>query len=363
MRNSDLYQLIFECLINEGTNDLKIKIEKDIFQSSQNLFRFIHLSSNHLVLPAIYNSICKLKLTEYIENDFNEHLSNINELNKKRNDEILKQISELSQTLFNEGIEPVYLKGSGNLLDNLYLEKTDRIIGDIDFLVQDKDFMRTIEITKKLGYKTDKKIYDDFKYLKDYPHQYSNYTTNIEIHRLPVIIKQTKWFTTEKVFKQKKQIPSRVNCFVPSDNHKLIINFIHSQISDKSHKLKYISLRNLYDAYLLLKRVSRKEVLHEIKSKRKAQVYFDFIPLLINHNHNKSIPNASLNYFRKHTWFLNHPRIHRLYIAILKFTGLVYKRVIMALFSKSTFINLYNRISDIGWWKNRLLPGLKNHFS
>ena len=52
------------------------------------------------------------------------------------------------------------MKGTANLLDNLYVDIADRMIGDIDFLVRDEDFLPAVEIVLKLGYKTEIEVYD-----------------------------------------------------------------------------------------------------------------------------------------------------------------------------------------------------------
>jgi len=362
MTNAELYQLVFQCLT--GDKNINRELKNKIVLKEENLFRFIHLSSNHFVLPSVYIRLKNLGLTEYMEDDFVEHLNEIYTQNIRRNNEFSQQADEINSQLEKAGIEPVYLKGTGNVLDNLYPNPGDRIIGDIDFLVQKKDFLKAADAIQQIGYTTNLKIYDDPKTLKDYPRlTREDVPAALEIHQMPVIPKYAKWFTTEQVFEEKKQIASQVNCFVPSDKHKLIINFIHSQLSDKRHRLKNISLRDLYDLYLLSQRTSQKEALSGIKEKRKAQIYFDFIPLLIHDHQNETPRKESVNFLKKHQWFLNHPEIHRRYSFFLKLNSLVTNRFLKAFVSKSVYKNLAVRIKDRDWWKNRLLKGIREHLS
>jgi len=44
-------------------------------------------------------------------------------------------MKEMNATLNAAGISPIYLKGTGNLIDGFYEDIGERIIGDIDFLV------------------------------------------------------------------------------------------------------------------------------------------------------------------------------------------------------------------------------------
>jgi len=73
-------------------------------------------------------------------------------LNRTRNEQILLQMKEIKATLNASGISPIYLKGTGNLIDGIYSDKGERIIGDIDFLVSDKDYLAAAELFKNEGY-------------------------------------------------------------------------------------------------------------------------------------------------------------------------------------------------------------------
>jgi len=49
----------------------------------------------------------------------------------------------LNATLYAAGISPIYLKGTGNLIDGICSDIGERIIVDIDSLVPEKDFLTT----------------------------------------------------------------------------------------------------------------------------------------------------------------------------------------------------------------------------
>jgi len=73
-------------------------------------------------------------IPEEVEHAFAE----IYELNRQRNQQILKQIDDITALLNKENIQPVFLKGTANLLDELYSDVGERMIGDIDFLVTEE---------------------------------------------------------------------------------------------------------------------------------------------------------------------------------------------------------------------------------
>jgi hypothetical protein len=144
----------------------------------------------------------------------------------------------------------------------------------------------------------------------------------------------------------------------------LIQNFIHSQLSNKGHKLRLVSLRDVYDCHLLLKRIDKIEVLTAIKEREKAEIYFDFTQSLLNNRLVFSdLDKKSKNFITNHNWYYNHPKTHYLYVKLLKTKHLLTNRFFKAFVDKTTFKNLAVRLSKPEWWKKRLFQGLKKYFS
>lgn len=243
-------------------------------------------------------------------------------------------------------------------MDNLYSDPSDRMIGDIDLLVQDVVFLKTAEIIQNLGYKTYSPFYDDVMTLKDYPRLFKDdVPADVEIHRIPVDIHFSKKFSTDAIYKSKKSATNKKNCFVPSDEHKVINIFIHSQLSNHGYQFKQIGLRDLYDFHLLAKRVHLTEVIDTIEEKKKAQVFSDYVQYFMSPFwHEDLLKNKQTNkIITRNIWFLNHPRIHYFYIKTLKLHYLIFKRyigrILKAFFRKSSFTFIYNRLKDPGWYK------------
>ena len=100
----------------------------------------------------IYLKFRKQDLLDYLPEVLANHLKEIYELNHTRNGQILLQMKEMNTTLNKAGISPIYLKGTGNLIDGIYDDIGERIIGDIDFLVPEKDFLTAAELFKNEEY-------------------------------------------------------------------------------------------------------------------------------------------------------------------------------------------------------------------
>ncbi len=366
MKQSELFEFACQCLLPDKNTGQKKGIEEKFISGEVDLNRFVFLCSNHLVLPAIYLRLKDAGLIELFPNEYVDHLKEIYETNKKRNRDILLQIDEISSRLKKENIEPLYLKGTANLMDNLYSDLGVRMIGDIDFLVQEKDYLKTVDLILDLGYENQHKMYEDAKSFKHYPRLFrKDVPADIEIHRVPVNIQYSKQFHTDLLFQHKKAIKNRSNCFVSSDEHKLIHTFIHSQLSNKGHKRITLELRDLYDAQLLLKRVDVNSVLPQVEEKIKARDFFEYVNYLFNPEQISLSDKLPNNFAVRHQWFLNHSRWHRTYLNILNFYELIIIRylwrIIRAPFQKSSMRYLYVRLKDPKWYKMHF-KGVRDSF-
>ena len=369
MKNSELYQLAFQCLVNEQSLEFNSFFKNKILPNEELLSKFIQLSSDHLVLPAVYRRLQKTGLSDYIPSELAEHLNEILQLNIKRNEEILQQIEEISAYFNKAGIEPVYLKGTANLLHGLYTDTADRMIGDIDFLVKEKDYFKAAELIKKLGYKQTEVIYfDELNTLTHFPRLFrQDVPADIEIHRSPVGNRFTSKFNSDNIFDIKVSIPTIQNCYVTCDEHKLIHTFIHSQLSHKGHSYRIASLRDLYDFYLISKRIDFYSVLPIIEEKKKASSFFSLAQYMFEPENSADFANKQINnkYVRQIIWFLNHPKLHRLYINSLKATDIFIERpfnkIKNALFFKSSRNSLIKRLKNPDWYST-IYNGIKSHF-
>ena len=414
MKNtSEFFQFACQCLILDEYSELKEGIKNKFVSGEVDLDKFVYLCSNHFILPVIYLRLKNAELLEIFPDEYASHLKEIYELNRKRNTEILQQIEEISAKLQKANIKPIYLKGTANLMDGLYDDIGVRMIGDIDFLVQEKDYLKTAELILGLGYENQHKMWDDAITFKHYPRLFrKDVPADIEIHRVPVNIPLSKQFNTELLFQNKKEIkqsinpllnssineinhlkdipgqttktrnllersgnpnlsgqPVTCNTFVSSNEHKLIHTFIHSQLSNKGYQRKIVGLRDLYDTYLLLKRVDLESVLPQIEENKKARQFFEYVNYLFISERNQvnseqKLPNK---FAANHQWFFNHPRWHRIYLTLIDFYELIIIRYLWRImrvpFQKSSFIYLKTRLKDPEWYKMHFNELKKSFFS
>lgn len=277
MTNKELYFFACQCLSLDDHPEFKEKIIHIISTDQINWENFIKLCSNHLVLPVIYLKFQFHGLLKHLPEELTKFLEEIYHLNLTRNEQILKQLQEVVSLFNKHEIYPTLLKGTGNLLDNLYSSTGERMIGDIDILVSEADYLSAAQLLESDGYAHNTPHFFDVKKMKHYPRLFKEgVSADIEIHRLPVPLRYTRRYNTDTIDQDKKAIKEDSSCFVLSDKHKAIHNFIHTQLSNKGHSYGIVPLRDLYDLYLISKRTDISQIVNHIEHKRIAVAYFLF---------------------------------------------------------------------------------------
>jgi len=195
------------------------------------------------------------------------------------------QVKEINASLNAAGISPIFMKGTGNLIDGIYNDIGERIIGDIDFLVPEKDYLTAAELFKNEGFVIcfPDAVNSDHKRHHHYPRLWKkDVAADIEIHRSPVIEKYSIRFGADLVLRDKKTVAGYPVCYVLSDEHKLILNFIHSQLTNHGYALEFASLRDVYDTYCFSKRFSFKRISRNFPYRQKHIAWLKLNERLLN---------------------------------------------------------------------------------
>ena len=237
----------------------RLEIEKQLQLKIIDWEAVVEVSTAHYVFPAMYCNLKRVGFLRYLPQELVNFMEHITNLNRERNDQIITQAQELNTLLLNNNITPIFLKGTGNLLEGLYEDIGERMVGDIDFLFSEKDFIKAIDILKKDNYT---KPESELIYFQGFRH-YSRLVKQkniaaVEIHKEVTIEKYRGEFNCEMISKNAQQI----NDFsVLSFENQLSLSIISSQINDYGFEFNRFSLRNAYDVFLLSKKVDAKKVI------------------------------------------------------------------------------------------------------
>ena len=225
------------------------KILNGIDISTVNFENLIKLASSHLMLPALYFNINKKNCSSLFPDDFIEYIKNIFTINKARNEILLAEAKELSELLFENNIKHIFLKGTALLLSNIFEDIGERMIGDIDFIIQHKDEEKVKKVLEKNNYCAPHTT-SLFRLFKPTHFPRKVYKTiAIEPH-LELLEPRSRW-----VFNSKELIndfKADVKTIKTPSKPFLFDHCIYAlQIRDKGFFIPYHSHRSIYDIYKL----------------------------------------------------------------------------------------------------------------
>jgi hypothetical protein len=216
-----------------------------------NFEKLITLTSGHLMLPALFFNIQKKKATYLFPEDFIDYIKGIYAINKARNEILLEEAKELSELLVEHNIKHIFLKGTALLLSNVFEDIGERMIGDIDFIIQHKDEEK---IKKVLKYNNNCKseklnLWRLFKPTHLPKLVRENKTIAIETH-LELLEPKHRWIFNSKVLRN--NFNEELKTIKTPSTSFLFDHCIYAlQIRDKGFFIPYHGHRSIYDIYKL----------------------------------------------------------------------------------------------------------------
>lgn len=319
MSYEDTIYFIGKCLTlaNEDTNRKEIK--NALKQKNTDWDSVVRVATGHFVFPALYINFRQVDFLDLVPLELKNYMIHIYELNLERNKDIILQVKEINKLFINNNIKGIFLKGAGNLIDDLYNDIGERMIGDIDLLVSLEDYKKTVELLKKDGYYRVENR-EHFNFLnKHYPKIIKNGSIcAVEVHTKMTSKPYHQYFNHDFVKKSTKK--TNFSALVLSNKNQTIYTCINKQINDRSQWYKNINLRNSYDLYLLSKKTYVLGTLKEfsyiflylnnfLASSHKVFNQPNSLEYLQNKNsknylyqENKYLINSKLNKLNKKTW-------------------------------------------------------------
>ena len=216
-----------------------------------NFENLMKLASNHLMLPALFFNIKKKNLSHLFPEDFIECIKKVYLINKARNEVLLKEAKELSELLYKNNINHIFLKGAALLLSNVFEDIGERMMCDIDFIIQHKDEEKIKKVLQKNKYasKDSNHSFHIFKPTHLPRMVNKNKTIGIEPH-LELLEPKYRWFfNSKKLINDFKDVTKTIKTPAKSFLFDHCIYAIH--IRDQGIIKSYHSHRSIYDIYKL----------------------------------------------------------------------------------------------------------------
>ncbi|WP_053991020.1 nucleotidyltransferase family protein [Mangrovimonas sp. TPBH4] len=226
-----------------------LKLQQALSSPEMDWDNFVKVGSSHLLLPAIYNRLKTKQLLDILPEELAAYLEEINNLNLDRSKQILKEVVFISQLFSKHKINHVFVKGAAMLASGLYKSLSERMVGDIDILVQDNQIDKAFELLKNEGYNKLFKFNYEVKNYRHYPRQVSeNRLAAVELHTGLLIFQHRKLINLEHML-QSKQLVNGIS--IPNNYYFNLHNILSWQINDHGYFYNRISLKNSYDSLVL----------------------------------------------------------------------------------------------------------------
>ena len=358
MTYKDALFFIAKCLSLRNCPEKIPEVREKIRTGVTDWEKIVQISSAHYVFPALFVQLKQALILNEMPPELVEYMEEITNLNRTRNIQIMDHAVEISQLLNDNGISPVFLKGTAHLFDGLYTDIAERIIGDIDFLVPEDKMVEAAEILINNGYKPSVEYKPEIGAIsKHYPPLInSKKTAAVEIHRQIMNFPFYKSVNLRKILEEKRKLNLPNNAFVLSDKYQIIHNILNYQINDSGYFYSKISLRQCYDLLLLSQKTNPLTVVQNFGN--------FFNPMNVNLAlANLLFDNPGIIPFKKNLWTkyfvsrikfnLTHVRWARISSAVLYFSTRFYMNIYLLLNSvtdKSVRISVFARLSDPKWY-------------
>jgi hypothetical protein len=360
MSKEQIYYLIAQILSLDYHKDKIDETVKLLPSRTEDWQKWVQLGSKHLVLQSLYLSLKRNQVLSFLPNDLISDLEYLYQLNVERNNSLLSQAKNVRDLLTSHDIDCVFMKGTGNLFDGLYFDIGERMIYDIDILVNDEMMLKAAQLLLDNGYKTQKRFNEKaYPSTMHYPILLNeDCVAGVEIHRLPVQYHYLKAFNQERIFLSKKRSEQIDGFWVMSNGDKIIHNFMHSQLMHNGHYHADVSLRDLYDLLLLSGIEDVVKVLSEFKSyKKESRAYLDLFFKVFDLPQPNTLKKTHTSRFfmarHKMTLTLSLRRLaiyHFIITAFIKYFALP----IRTLFDKNARNYVFARLSNRHWYKEHL---------
>ncbi|CAL2056458.1 nucleotidyltransferase family protein [Tenacibaculum sp. 190524A05c] len=348
MTYKDTLFFVGKCLTINHEDHNKIIVENLLQQQSVDWDNVVKVSTSHYVFPALYCNLKRANFLHYLPEDLVGYMKHITDLNRERNEQIIEQAKEINDILLKNNISPIFLKGTGNLLEGLYNDIAERMVGDIDFLVAKKDYQTTIDILLRSNYSSVSDSDNFFPSEKHYPRlQKENKIAAIEIHKEMTTGNYAKSFNYESI---KENIISKNNICVLGYDDQVKLSIIAKQINDDGNYFNDISLRNTYDVFLLSQKTNTKQSINTLEEILKTPLnnFLAIAKIVLN---SKSVvffkTNTSEKYSKKFLELNENQDLRKKHYKQSKRKVFISKRlniILKAFYKKEYAIWLFNRI-------------------
>ena len=324
----DIVEFLCHCLTPNELADESWQLVKGV--ENRNWEQLIQFADASYLSPALYLGLRRHGLFSMLnQEEVQGYFEAIHFLSVDRNQRLKAQSVDLIKMLNSAGIEPVLLKGIAGILDGLYEDDGERIMSDIDVLIDTSELTKAVDVMRRNGYyyhKEPTKFQLDMKYKHHAPPMVSKgCLASVELHIRPTILAGKRTLVDAAYARQGARMieVDGAIALIPSAEFRLLHNFFHSQHQDgRNYRFARLHIRGLLD-WVELRQAFDTEVNWEamIERVKRYDLYRSFSAYLLNAESyfGQPVPEMVVLSFgakmhvRRQYFLLKHPRFTRLH--------------------------------------------------
>ncbi|MFC1452242.1 nucleotidyltransferase family protein, partial [Verrucomicrobiota bacterium] len=220
----------------------------------------VDVASRHGITVTLYCALRNKGLLDVLPPDLLPYLEAVHELNGDRNRRLIDQAFEVAAILNRAGVEPILLKGPGNLLSGLYDDPGLRIAGDLDVLVPEARATECFEAMTAAGYR----LVDEAARQEDVTASRGRHLPQlmsrgrvafVELHRRAPQPEGRRLLDTEDLYDHSTVVTRPgASIRIPSASFRAMVAIAHAPLGLFTGLSSVMPLRDLYDVCLLGRR-------------------------------------------------------------------------------------------------------------
>ena len=233
--------------------------------------KVVKIASSNLLLPKLYSLLKQRGKIRHIPGELKNYLNEIYTLNYNRNKSLIQEISQIVKIFDKNKIKYCLLKGSALITKKNYKDIGDRMIGDIDILIQKAKVKFVCNLLGELDYENryEYKIWDT----RHSPRMINKKKIfALEIHTS--IIDKAKKFNLETELILGNRILEGSTFYRLSKEHQILHIIYNSLYNDHEYLKSSYNLRCISDVLS----ISKGKL--DVKKERKYRSYNTYIALL-----------------------------------------------------------------------------------
>lgn len=231
----------------------------NLLNSDDRLLSLIYLLNKHWLMATFEQKIKENHLWLALDEHLQSYILEITEVYKVRSINISNEINFIIETLNNNNIHSILIKGGANLFNNVANPPYTRFMSDVDILIPQESIIKAYDLLKSIGYTNLSE--EDSLIAKEHHHlpalfNITEGSCQIELHK-DILMKTSSYLlsTKEAILKSEPlQINNKLFSHQLHPNHQLILAIVHAEVSDHGYAENFLNLKMLYDLTQIIKR-------------------------------------------------------------------------------------------------------------